>query len=551
MPSLPALLEHTADLLDLLDQEPFKAKAYRNAARSLEEYLAAGGNLSDDLTKLPRIGKGLAAELGHYQATGTLTAYEEAAAQIPPGVLELFLVRGLGPKKIRVLWQAGIDSLELLRGAAQSGKLSQIKGFGAKTSQTILENVEFVQRSQQQLLLSAAQQLSQELAQKLGSGALFVGQVGRGLETVERLALTVNGEPPAILENATDHEHTLGGTYQGVAVTLAGGPAQTRGARDFLVGAPPEFARHWQQVAAERGFLLTEQGLQQDGHFWETPDEAALAVALGLPLPLPEYRETEHLNLWQRLPPATDLISPTQVKGMLHTHSTWSDGTASLRQMVEGALERGHEYLGTGDHSRAAHYANGLSLERLQDYLREIRELQRAGLPILAGVEVDILADGSLDYPDDILAELDYVVASVHSHFTLDAEAQTERLIRAVQHPLITILGHPTGRLLLRRPGYTFDLQRVLQACADNGTVVEINANPHRLDLDWREALRWRERLTFAINTDAHAPAGLDDLGYGVKVARKAGLTPQQVINTLSREDFLAFVGRQRQARNR
>ena len=238
------------------------------------------------------------------------------------------------------------------------------------------------------------------------------------------------------------------------------------------------------------------------------------------------------------------------LRGMIHTHSVWSDGTTSIAEMAAEALRLGHEFLGTGDHSRAAYYANGLSIERLQAQLKEVRELQAAGVPLVAGAEVDILEDGTLDYPDDVLAELDYVVASVHSHFTLESAKQTERLVRAASHPLVTVLGHPTGRLLLRRGSYALDLDAVMAACAAQGTVVEINANAARLDVDWRVALRWRDRVKFAINTDAHVLGGLQDARYGVLVARKAGLTPAHVVNTLSRGDFLEFVARQRAARS-
>ncbi|WP_045233920.1 PHP domain-containing protein, partial [Deinococcus pimensis] len=280
------------------------------------------------------------------------------------------------------------------------------------------------------------------------------------------------------------------------------------------------------------------------------PTEADVAAALGLPLVPAPYREAEHLARGtEDLPPEDELVTVGDIRGMLHVHSLWSDGTATVREMTEEALRLGHAYLGTGDHSRLAAYANGMSVERLLAHVREVRELRAAGLPVLAGAEVDILEDGALDYPDDVLAELDYVVASVHSHFNLDAARQTERLVRAVTHPLITILGHPTGRLMLRRPPYALDLDAVLEAASGAGTVVEINANAYRLDLDWRVALRWRDRLRFAIDTDAHVLAGLRDTRFGVLVARKAGLTPAHVVNCLSLEDFEAFVKRQREAR--
>jgi DNA polymerase (family 10) len=302
--------------------------------------------------------------------------------------------------------------------------------------------------------------------------------------------------------------------------------------------------------AEERGLTLSSAGLVRGGETLDTPTEQDVLSVLEMEFVPAPYREAEHLTRGTHdLPREEDLVTVADVRGMLHVHSLWSDGTVTVREMAEEALRLGHAYLGTGDHSRLAAYANGMSVERLLAHVREVRELRAAGLPVLAGAEVDILDDGALDYPDDVLAELDYVVASVHSGFHLDSERQTERLVRAVTHPLVTILGHPTGRLMLRRPSYPVDLERVLEAASAAGTVVEINANAYRLDLDWRVALRWRDRLTFAINTDAHVLSGLRDTRFGVMTARKAGLTARHVVNCLSLEDFEAFVKRQRAAR--
>lgn len=386
----------------------------------------------------------------------------------------------------------------------------------------------------------------------------MAGDAARGLETVRAARVTVTGTAEEVTSRLgsavealapVEDRPVLTGRVDGVPVEIGFGPAKTRGALDLVMTGSRTYRKAWQAGAEANGLTLNGRGLKRGDTLLPTPTEAALSRALELPLRPAEYREPEHNALWETLPPPEELVTVANLKGMLHTHSVWSDGAATLPAMVEETLQLGHAYLGTGDHSRAAHYANGLSLERLRAYVAEIRELQRAGLPILAGAEVDILTDGSLDYPDEDLAELDYVVVSVHSAFTLDRNAQTERLIRAVSHPLVTILGHPTGRLLLRRPSYALDLDRVLEACAQAGTVVEINANPYRLDLDWRDALRWRDQLSFAINTDAHVPAGLCDARYGVMVARKAGLTPAQVVNTLGQEAFLAFVKAQRARR--
>jgi len=557
---LVGVLKTTADLLDLLGQEAFRANAYRGAARSLEALdTDAAGLIASGFAGVPKVGKGIAADLLAYAGGGSFGPLEDAASQVPPGVLGLFRVRGLGPKKIRALWDAGIDSLEALREAARDGRVAAVPGFGPKSAGALLEAVEFALGAQERQHLSTGLDVAEALVALLtGLEPRLSGDVRRGLETVRTARVTVTGTAEDVQSRLNDHvedlapvsgKPLLAGRVDGVPIEIAHAPAEARGALDLMMGGGTEYRENLRGEAKTHGFDLSGRGLKRDGQILPTPAEEDVARELGLALRPAEYREPEHDDLWETLPPPGELVTVANLKGMLHTHSTWSDGAASLPEMVAETLRLGHRFLGTGDHSRAAHYANGLSLERLRAYVREIRELQGAGLPILAGAEVDILGDGSLDYPDEDLLTLDYVVASVHSLFTLDPARQTERLVRAASHPLVTILGHPTGRLLLRRPGYALDLDAVLAACEANGTVVEINANAYRLDLDWRDALRWRTRLTFAVNTDAHVPAGLADTRYGVAMARKAGLTPAQVVNTLEQEEFLDFVRRQRGAR--
>ncbi|THF71816.1 PHP domain-containing protein [Deinococcus sp. Arct2-2] len=558
---LANVLKTTADLLELLGQEVFRANAYRSAARSLEaldtdaaELVAAG------FAGVPKVGKSIAAELLAYAECGTFAPLEDAASQVPPGVLGLFRVRGLGPKKIRALWDAGTDSLESLREAAHNGQLAALKGFGAKSAATILAAVDFALAAQERQHLSTGLDVAEALAARLHDlDARMSGDVQRGLDTVHSARVTVTATPEEVTARVGNWVEALSpvgtkpllaGRVDGVPVEIAYSSAEARGALDLMMGGGAAYREELRAAARAGGFDLSGRGLMRGGELVVTPIELDVARELGLTLRPAEYREPEHDLIWQTLPTPAELVTVADLRGMIHTHSTWSDGASSVREMAAAAVKMGHEFLGTGDHSRAAHYANGMSLERLRAHIQEVRELQAAGVPVIAGAEVDILDDGSLDYPDDELAALDYVVGSVHSLFTMDAARQTERLVRAASHPLITVLGHPTGRLLLRRPGYAMDLEAVLGACEANGTVVEINANAYRLDLDWRDVLRWRERLTFAINTDAHVPGGLADTRYGVAVARKAGLTPAQVINTLGQADFLAFVARQRAARS-
>jgi len=556
--SLVGLLERTAEVLELIGENPFKVKNFMSAARALEED-------SRDLSELealqfigvPRLGKPLAQAMMDALKTGEFAPLLEAARDVPPGVLEMFGVRGIGAKKIRVLWDAGITSLEELKSAAEAGKVAALKGFGQKSEATILENVRFALESATRHSIAKGLEVARTLLEHLGDfEPRVLGSVGRGLETVGDVDLSVTGSSEAVrsvLEMLSPLEHpnlehksypTWSGTLSRVRFEVAYSSAENRPVTDALLSGSA-WADFLLERARARGFELSIEGLFRAGNRVELSSEAALYAALELPdVPL-EYREKEHLErgilFLASLPASSELIKVEDIRGMLHVHSQYSDGAATVRQMIEGALERGYAYLGMGDHSVSAFYANGLSVERLRAQMLEIDALRAEGFPILKGSEVDILADGSLDYPDEVLEQLDYVVASVHSLFNLSKEAQTERLVRAVSHPLVTILGHATGRLLLRRPSYEVDIDAVMAAAATHNTAIEINANPWRLDVDWRTALEWRDRVHFAINTDAHVVLGLDDLQYGILMARKAGLTPANVVNCLSLEEFKSF----------
>lgn len=550
-------LNLTADLFELLEENAFRINSYRAAARSLEGAEADLETLVQRKFKdVPRVGGTLAALLIEYAETGVFGPLEEAASQVPAGVLTLFRVRGLGPKKIRLLWNTGIESLEDLREACENSQIATLKGFGARSQANILESVIFALQSQERVHMSTALSIAEVLMNNFQDmNPKLAGSVSRSLETSADVEITIScskestyGTLKLIAENV---EHAEGysawkGTVQGVRVEVGYAEPEVRGAMDAMFSGS-----HWreklQQAARQKDMELSSSGLKQNGSPLFTLSEEDVLEALKVPYLPPEYRETEHEGL--TLPAVQELVTVKDIKGMLHVHSHYSDGIPTIRDLITTVQQNGHEYLGMGDHSVSAFYAHGLSIERLREQMREIDALRKEGFRILKGSEVDILQDGSLDYPDDVLAELDYVVASVHSHFTLSEQEQTERLIKAVSHPLITILGHPTGRLLLRRPSYALNLDAVLEAAAERGTVIEINANAYRLDLDWRVALKWRDRLKFAINTDAHVLGGLKDIRYGVAVARKAGLTPSHVINTLGYQEMQDFIQKQRSAR--
>ncbi|GEM47117.1 PHP domain-containing protein [Deinococcus cellulosilyticus] len=551
-------LNLTADLFELLEENAFRINSYRAAARSLE---SVEDSLEDLVQRkfrdVPKVGSTLAALLVEYVETGVFGPLEEAASQVPAGVLTLFRVRGLGPKKIRLLWNTGIESLEDLREACENGQIATLKGFGAKSQANILESVIFALQSQERVHMSTAMSIAEVLMENFRDmSPKLAGSVSRGLETSADVEITISCSKESTYGTlkliAEDVQHAEGyaawqGRIQGVRVEVGYAEPEVRGAMDAMFSGA-YWREKLEQKAQEKGMEISSSGLKQQSSPLFTLSEEDVYEALELPHLPPEYREPEHEGLV--LPSAEELITVRDIRGMLHVHSHYSDGIPTLRDLITTVVQNGHEYLGMGDHSVSAYYAHGLSIERLREQMREIDELRKEGFKILKGSEVDILQDGSLDYPDDVLAELDYVVASVHSHFTLSEEEQTKRLVQAVSHPLVTILGHPTGRLLLRRPSYALNLDAVLEAAAERGTVIEINANAYRLDLDWRVALKWRDRLKFAINTDAHVLGGLKDIRYGVAVARKAGLTPAHVINTLGHQEMLDFIQKQRSARS-
>jgi DNA polymerase (family X) len=543
----------TADILELLGENEFKVLAYRKAERMLERF---DGNwdeaLATNFKKVSGIGAQLGSSLVEFAESGVFSPLSDVAVLVPPGVLELFRVRGLGPKKVRVLWDAGVEGISELLEFGRTGKLAMLKGFGAASSAKLIEEAEFSLKSSERRLLSEAQAIYamlelqlQGVVSKLEPG----GSLKRGLETcgdVDAIALGDRDAVMRALEGLGAHDDPeypwlIAATIEGLGIQLQVASSETWGAAQLMLTGSKPFLELVKTQAVEKNLEFSGRGLFQNGALISTPTEETAFKALDLEYRIPEWREAEHLSRTD-LPDPEHLIQQEQMRGMLHVHSNWSDGAASLRDMALGAKARGAQYLGICDHSKSAFYANGLDETRVRAQWQEIQNLndELEDFKILKGIESDILSDGRLDYDDEILAGFDFVVASVHSSFGLPKAQQTERLVRAVSNPFTTILGHPTGRLLLRRPPYKFDHAAVLEAATAHNTIIEINANPFRLDLDWREVLNARaSNIKFAINTDAHRVEGFDDLGYGIKVARKAALETNMVVNTLEVEDFL------------
>lgn len=554
-------LAEMGTLLEVRGENAFRCRAYHNAAQALKGLPGDLSGMIDDgsLAEVPGIGETMLAKIIQLATTGRLPAYEDLRKETPPGLVALLKVPGLGPKKIKQLHdELKIETLADLRAAGESGRLAALKGFGAKTEAKILEGIAFVEAQGDRILQNKALGLVAPILAAVRAHpnvirAEVCGSLRRRGETIGDLDILFSADDPAPVLDAF-------ATGPDVAAVLGHGPTKAsvrlwEGVQCDLRGvsdAQFPFALHYftgskahniamRRRAIERGLKLNEYALEGPGGPISCGTEADLFAALGLSYIPPELREDmgefERAEAGEILP----LVTLADLTGTFHCHSDWSDGGATIAEMAEAARALGLKYLGIADHSRAAAYAGGLTVDRVRRQWEEIDALNAqygGAFRIFKGTECDILPDGSLDFPDDVLAGFDYVVASVHSNFGLPREAMTARMVRAVQNPFLTMLGHPTGRLLLARDGYAVDLDAVIEAAAGAGTMIEINANPHRLDLDWVHARRASGLgIPIVINPDAHSTRGLLDLDYGVGVARKAGIAPGQVFNAAAPDE--------------
>lgn len=549
------ILREIADLLELKGDNPFKIRAYRNAAHQVEHLPIDIGELGAEgrLREIRGIGPALEKKIDEWLSTGQMTYYNKLREEVPPGLLDLLTIPGLGPRLVVTLHrELGIESIDDLETAARGRKVRQVKGIGGKTEMAILRGIEMWRRRGGQALAYMARPITIELARRLATlvgvvRAELVGGLRRRQETVASGDILVVAEDPApvvaafcelpIIEEVKDRQDNS------AEVTLTSGlemnlycasPEEYPTARQQFTGSG-DHNRRLEELAKKAGLALKPAGLFSSSEDrMPVADEADVYRICGLPFIEPELREDRgevEAALEGRLP---CLIKEEDIQGDLHVHSHWSDGTTSIRAMAEALRERGRKYMAICDHSRSLAIARGLSLERLGKQREEVRQLNEdlEGFRILTGVEVDILADGRLDYPDEVLAEMDVVVASIHTGFNQTGEKITERIIAAIQNPHVDIIAHPTGRLLGRREPLEVDVERIIEEAARTGTILEINAYPDRLDLNEIHA-RWAKEagVLLAINTDAHAPDQLDYLEYGVGVARRAWLEPKDVIN--------------------
>jgi DNA polymerase (family 10) len=562
--SVSQILSEIGTLLELQGENPFRCQAYHNAARAigqLEENLAEVV-ATRRLGEIHGIGQTLQEKITTLVQTGSLPFYEELRQRTPPGLLEMLRLPGLGPKKVKALYdQLGVDSIAKLRKACQDGQVAKLKGFGSKTQQKILDGIEFYGKTTERVRLDQALELALPLVEELRRcpGVIRIelcGSLRRRKETIKDIDILISShDPRPIMDRFVTLPRVIqvvahGDTKSSVILASGGGPAP-RGVvlnADLRVVRDDQFpfALHYFTGSKEHNVALRaraqQHGLKLNEYELTGPngpilckEEADIFRALHLDFIPPELREhTGELEAAAegKLP---QLLTSDDLRGTFHCHTNWSDGAASLEEMAQAARKLGFQYLGIADHSQSLTVANGLSPDRVRQQQAEINALNARlrGLRLFKGIECDILPDGSLDYDDRVLATFDYVVASVHSHFNQPEAEMTARILRAVRHPRVTMLGHATGRLLLRREGYHVDLDAVLQAAAKHGTLVEINAHPMRLELDWVHCKRAKALgVRLVINPDAHGTAELAFTRFGVDVARRGWLEKGDVFNT-------------------
>jgi DNA polymerase (family X) len=570
------VLEEVAAMLELKGEDVFKVRAYEAGARAIR---GLSGDLGEavrtrQLLKIPGIGKGLFSNIETLVTTGSLPYYEELRDSFPPGLRECLKIPGFGARKAKLLHdRLGIDSVAALESACREGRIAPLKGFGPKTEERILRGIETLRATAGLHRYSAVRWRAEELAAALrGTGLAsrveIAGSLRRRREVVRNINIVAASVRPAELAGA------FRGLAAGLAEVVASGETNVSlrfaegiaadlrvVSEDEFPAALLDFTGSKEHITAMRarakkqGLKLDEHGLFDgrggDRKLLPCASEEEIYRRLGLQFVPPELREgTGEIEAAARGEVPT-LLEDSDVRGLIHVHTTESDGRGSLEEMVGAARAAGYEYAAITDHSPSAAYAGGLTPERVLAQRERIRALRSkiAGFRIFHGTEADIQADGAIDFGDEFLGVFDLVVASVHSRFGLPREAQTKRLIRAVENPRVSVLGHPTGRLLLTRKGIDADMEAVLAAAARSGCAVEINGSPHRLDLDWRLVRGAAgQRILFSIGPDAHSIRELDNVAYAVGIARKGWVTPEATLNARSGDELAAWLERRRGA---
>lgn len=578
-------LREVYNLMQLAGENRFRAIAFDRAAQTIE-------GLNEEVTKrieegtltdIKGIGKSIAEDIKAFQETGTMPVLEALKEKVPAGLIEWLNISGLGPKNIaKIHKELGITEIAELKEACQSGAVASLPGLGQKSADKIIKSIEYLEKFGERARLDQAFEIAEPMYKFIKEldgvqQCEIAGSLRRSRETIGDIDIIVaadESDASAIFDAFTGHElvvEILGRGDTKSSVRTDNGrqvdlrivkPEEYPAALMYFTGSK-EHNIVMRQRARERGMALNEYGLFALNDVKETDfdkpvktsSEKEIYQKLGLNFVPPEHREdrgefeyyTEHDEM--------KLVRDEDIKGVIHAHSTYSDGKYSIKQMAEACIERGYSYLGITDHSKTAAYAGGLTIDDVKRQWDEIDELNEAlksegkEFTVFKGMESDILSDGALDYPDEILKGFDFIIASVHSGLEMPQDKMMERFKYAIENPYTTMLGHPTGRLLLRRDGSKLDINKIIEWAADAGVAIEINASPWRLDLDWSYGNKAKESGLFtSINPDAHSTDGIDDIRYGVMIARKAKFEPARVLNTKSADEFMGWCRERRES---
>ena len=540
-------------LMDINGENSFKAQSYSSAAFAIEKLPVQLKDIpSNEIEKLKGIGASSAKKINELLQTGTLIQLEEIIFSTPPGVVEMLKIKGIGPKKINAIWkEMQLESIGELLYACKENRLKLFKGFGEKTQQTVIENIEFYFRNKgsflyAQLIYGAEQFLiflQKKFPQKR---VLITGEFARQLEIITMLEFVID-EKIDIIENNLKTQQGLEFIEKGPDFIVY---KTVIGVKVKLYAETEKFIEKYIETSSSNKFLakITESffststaGTEEE--YFKIRDLAFIPAYL---------REDDDALLLKQ--PFTNHLQANDIKGLIHCHSNWSDGNNTIEEMAKASMARGMEYMAISDHSKTASYAQGLKEDQIKAQHQYIDELniKLAPFKIFKSIESDILSDGSLDYSDNILSTFDLVIASVHSNLKMTEEKAMKRLLTAIENPYTTILGHLTGRLLLSRPSYPLDFKMIIDACAANNVVIELNANPNRLDIDWREIkYALQKNVVISVNPDAHSLDGIDDIKYGVFCAQKAMLTKEQNLSSFSLTSFEHFIETRKNNKNK